>query len=151
MDLGCYAYLGPTASLIKVQAGSITVASDVFDEFFQLGALIIVLGDKGQGGFFRINIYFVVDPVSSNVALQFGVQIGFGNVPHLIVICQTCGGGVASDGPHHLGFGLGLRAGRAAATAAGGQEQKGQCTGQKQGSQLSQFCHVGRLQSFLFW
>ena len=50
-----------------------------------------------------------------------------------------------------LGFGLGLRAGRTAATAAGGQEQKGQCTGQKQGSQLSQFCHVGRLQSFLFW
>jgi len=50
MDLGCYAYLGPTASLIKVQAGSITVVSDVFDEFFQLGALIIVLGDKGLVG-----------------------------------------------------------------------------------------------------
>ena len=97
MDLGCYAYLGPTASLIKVQAGSITVASDVFDEFFQLGALIIVLGDKGQGGFFPINLYIVVALVPSEAAFQFGVQIGFGNVLHPIVICQTCGGAVASD------------------------------------------------------
>ena len=73
MDLGCYAYLGPTASLIIVQVGSITVASDVFDEFFQLGVLIIVLGDEGQGGVCLIDLYFVVDPVSSNLALQFGV------------------------------------------------------------------------------
>ena len=91
MDLGCYAYLGPTASLIKVQAGSTTVVSDVFDEIVQLGVLIIVLGDEGQGGFFPINLYFVVDPVSSNVALQFGVQIGvgklvFGDITHINVI-----------------------------------------------------------------
>lgn len=157
MGRGCYAYLGPFTGKIEIQVRRLIALDDAIDEIFQLGVLIIVLGDEGQGGVARINIYFVVELIFSNAAVQFGVQIGigklvFGDTLRLIVICQTCGGGVFSDGPHHLGFGLGLgpRAGRAAA-AAGGQEQKGQCTGQKQGSQLSQFCHVGRLQSFLFW
>ena len=86
MDLGCYAYLGPTASLIKVQAGSTTVVSDVFDEIVQLGALVIVLRDEGQGGFFPINLYVVVALVPSEAAFQFGVQIVFGNIAHPNVI-----------------------------------------------------------------
>lgn len=155
MGLGCYAYLGPFTGKIEIQVRRLIALGDAIDEIFQLGVLIIVLGDEGQGGVARINIYFVVELIFSNAAFQFGVQIGigklvFGDTLRLIVICRTCGGGVFSDGLHHIGFDLGLRAGGAAATAAGGQEQKGQCTGQKQGSQLSQFCHVGRLQSFLF-
>ena len=130
MGLGCYAYLGPFTGKIEIQVRRLIALGDAIDEIFQLGVLIIVLGDEGQGGVARINIYFVVELIFSNAAFQFGVQIGigklvFGDTLRLIVICQTCGGGVFSDGPHYLGFGLGLRAGRAAATAAGGQEQKG--------------------------
>ena len=141
--------------MIEIQVRILIVLGDIANEFFQGSVLIIVLGDERQGRSFFIVLYVVVELISSNVALQIGVQIGvgelvFGDTLHIRVIGQGRGA-VFVDGLHHLGFGLGLRAGRTAATAAGGQEQKGQYTGQKQGSQLSQFCHVGRLQSFLCW
>lgn len=91
MGLGCYAYLSPFTGKIEVQVRSLVVLGDATDEIVQLGVLIIVLGDEGQGGFFSINLYFVVDPVSSNAAFQFGVQIGigklvFGDITHINVI-----------------------------------------------------------------
>lgn len=91
MGRGCYAYLSPFTGKIEVQVRSLVVIGDATDEIVQLGVLIIVLGDEGQGGVFRVNIYFVVDPVSSNVALQLGVQIGigklvFGDITHINVI-----------------------------------------------------------------
>lgn len=99
MGLGCYAYLGPFTGKIEIQVRRLIALGDAIDEIFQLGVLIIVLGDEGQGGVARINIYFVVELIFSNAAFQFGVQIGigklvFGDTLRLIVICQTCGGGV---------------------------------------------------------
>ena len=102
MGLGCYAYLGPFTGKIEIQVRRLIALGDAIDEIFQLGVLIIVLGDEGQGGVARINIYFVVELIFSNAAFQFGVQIGigklvFGDTLRLIVICQTCGGGVFSE------------------------------------------------------
>ena len=91
MGRGCYAYLGPFTGKIEIQVRRLIALDDAIDEIFQLGVLIIVLGDEGQCGFFPINLYFVVDSVSSNAAFQFGVQIGFaklvfGNISHPNVV-----------------------------------------------------------------
>ena len=60
MGRGCYAYLGPFTGKIEIQVRRLIALDDAIDEIFQLGVLIIVLGDEGQGGVARINIYFVV-------------------------------------------------------------------------------------------
>ena len=136
-------------------------AFDLIDDLLQRGIVVVIFGDQSKGGVLIVvvplDIHLVEELVSESIALQLklliqSVQTGVCNSTHPIVIGQSHGAAFV-NGLHHIGFGfgLGLRAGRTAATAAGGQEQKGQYTGQKQGSQLSQFCHVGRLQSFLFW
>ena len=53
IGFGCYAYLGPVAGKIELQVRSLIVLGDIANEFFQGSVLIIVLGDKSQGGFFR--------------------------------------------------------------------------------------------------
>ena len=54
MDLGCYAYLGPFTGMIEIQVRRLIALGDATDEIIQLGVLIIVLGDEGQGRSFSI-------------------------------------------------------------------------------------------------
>ena len=71
MDLGCYAYLGPFTGKIEIQVRRLIALGDAIDEIFQLGVLIIVLGDEGQGRSFFIVLYVVVELISSNACLLY--------------------------------------------------------------------------------